>query len=292
MITEPTTRHPSLSAYGLRMRILLVGAALTAVALGLAGAQPVAASSPDPRGPSAIAAPVAGPGARADGDTWSSGSGALSDGPPGASSDGPSGASSDGPSGAEGSSDWHLYNHWTDPSWPLPDQLRGHEPGGAPWPTSTSGYGWTPPVLPPGLPPTAPPTGLPTAPPTGLPPSASSPSADPPSADVAETPEPGAAPNVPRPGAPGSPAPTGEPGARDPVAAGPQDPDLGLGDPVDPPSPTPLPATTTPVPPGQATPPILNAASDYQRTLIFSGALGLALAAIGFAMISVRRRRW
>jgi hypothetical protein len=81
------------------------------------------------------------------------------------------------------------------------------------------------------------------------------------------------------------------------VAAGPDDPDLrddlGVGDPVDQPSPTPEPTDTPdPQPRPRAVAPDMSAANDYHQTLIFSGMLGLALAAIGLMMIGLRRRRW
>lgn len=284
MITEPTARHTPFSAYGVRLRAVLVVATLAALAMGATAAQPVVAFSSDLRDLSAEthsdAHGMAGP-PRADGDVRSDAE------------------RSDGSSDASEPPDWHHYHHWTDPSWPHPDQPDDQDPAGVPWPAPTSeGHGWTPPITPPGLPHPpvlSPTTTPPTADPTETPDPGSS---DPPSG--ASPGLPGAEPDWPQPGAQGPPAPAGtEPAGkspdRDPVAAGPDDPDLGddlgLGDPVDQPSPGPT-GTTDPQPPPQAVAPEPHVADDYHLTLIFSGILGLLLALIGLAMVTLRRRRW
>ena len=92
----------------------------------------------------------------------------------------------------------------------------------------------------------------------------------------------------------GAPSPaTTDPPQRDPVAAGPDGEDLGLGETVDEPTPTPTPsADGSAAAPLRAAPVDPTPASEYRHTLIYSGVIGLALAAIGLTMVGLRRRRW
>jgi hypothetical protein len=339
MITEPTaperaSRHPY-STRGLSLRLLLLGAMLTSLAVALTGGQPVGASSTDGR-ERASDSPVLADGKPADG-RGTSGQGGPTGGEPaggrvgGQASDGAPGevvpAASAPPGFAGGAAsggsaggppdDWHLYHHWADPSWPDPGQAtgerlngRGERPrAGAPLPARTSGgYSWEPPVTPTTDPtdstgwtpspgdPADPAPGTPTGPPT-----ATWPAPDP--AEPHEQPgtpaSPPSAGDGTAPGAPGQdqqdgadgPQPTGDPLQRDPVAAGPDD-DLGLGDTVDEPPPTPEPTASEQAVPVRAAPADTAPASGYQQTLIYSGLVGLTLAAIGLTMVSLRRRRW
>ena len=84
--------------------------------------------------------------------------------------------------------------------------------------------------------------------------------------------------------------PTGDPLPRDPLAAGPDGEDLGLGETVD--QPTPTPTVDTSVLPARAGPADTTPAGEYRHTLIYSGVIGLGLAAIGLTMVGLRRRRW
>ena len=79
---------------------------------------------------------------------------------------------------------------------------------------------------------------------------------------------------------------------RDPLAAGPDDEDLGLGDTVDEPAPTPPPTTSAVAAPREVAEADTTPASGYHQTLIYSGLIGLALAAVGLMMVGMRRRRW
>ncbi len=253
-------------------------------------------------------------------------SGPASDGDPPGSDGGVVPAASASPSYSSGGSaggppdDWHHYHHWTDPSWPDPGQATGEriEPddgwprAGAPLPARTAGgYSWEPPVTPtidpspstgwtptPGDPtdPTDPAPGTPTGSATTTAPAPDPAGPD----DRPDTPTP--------PDSTGSPGgdgpdgtngpgtgamPTGDPLPRDPLAAGPDD-DLGLGETVEQPTPTPEPTPTrdTSVVPARAGTTDTTPAGEYRHTLIYSGMIGLALAAIGLTMVGLRRRRW
>lgn len=343
MLTEPTapshaSRHPY-STRGLSLRLVLLGAMLASLAIALAGGQPVGAMS-DGREPASDAVglsdgePGGGSGLRGPGGPTGSESaggaigGRASDGgvvPASSASPSPGGGTAGGPA-----DDWHLYNHWTDPSWPDPGQAtgerldpgRGHTGGGAPLPARTAGgYGWEPPMTPTTEP--APSTGWtatpgdPTDPAPGSPtgaPTTSGPAPDPATPDEeTDSPSPpgtsGTSPgSAGVPGTPGEGQPDGSDGPpsgampspvttdplqRDPVAAGPGGEDLGLGETVDEPTPTPEPsATGRTQAPLRAEPVDPTPASEYQETLIYSGLIGLLLAAIGLTMVGLRRRRW
>ncbi|WP_345512211.1 hypothetical protein [Phytohabitans houttuyneae] len=342
MTRQPTApsrapRHPY-STRGLSLRLLLLGAMLTSLAIAMSGGQPVGAAS-DGREPASDSARLAdgGPASAPGGPTGGSAAGAGSerDGEGGvvpaasASPLSPTGGSAGGPP-----DDWHRYNHWTDPSWPDPGQAAGERfdpeaqrPGGAaPLPARTAGgFGWEQPTTPTTEPTPStgwtPTPGDPTDPPPGTPtdaPSTTDPPPDPTTPDEEpETPVPPPTSETPpgTSGAPGTPvetpgqgqpdglddprtgalpAPTTtEPWPRDPVAAGPDDEDLGLGETVDEPTPTPEPSLTG----GAAAPlraqPVNPApAAEYRETLVYSGLVGLVLAAIGLTMVGLRRRRW
>lgn len=303
MSTEPiepqrTPRH-TYSARGVGLRVLLLGAMLTSLAVALTGGQRIDAWSIDGRevaNDSAIG--------RA-----SDGAPAGSDGPPGGLAPAASASPSAGPSGVP-PDDWHLYHHWTDPSWPDAGQATGEQPdlgdvragGATPIPAGTAGGNHSEPQATPTIDPTPPagwtPTpGGPTDPAPGTPtgaPTITGPEEEP------GTPTPPGGNAVP-PGSPGQdgtagPRPSvsaGDPLGRDPVAAVPDD-DLGLGETVDEPTPTPEPTAG----PGAGTVPLRVAdpdttpAGEYHQTLIYSGLVGLALAAIGLTMVGLRRRRW
>jgi hypothetical protein len=348
MIRKPTapsraSRHPY-STRGLSLRFLLLGAMLTSLAIAVAGGQPGGASSAGRERASdsvrlADGGPIGGPGPSGPGgpaggeSAGGTGSGPAGDGAPAGSDGGivpaasasplfPGGGSAGGPS-----DDWHLYNHWTDPSWPDPGQATGEQldPGveppraGAPLPARTAGgYSWEPPVTPTTEP--SPPTGWtpspddPTDPapgtPTG-PPTTTGPVQDPTNPD--EEPDSPTPPRTSSTAPPGTGVPPGTSGEdqpdgsqdgvpspgttdplhRDPVAAGPDDGDLGLGETVDEPTPTPEPSASGRAPaPLRAAPADPAPAGEYQHTLIYSGMIGLALAAIGLTMVGLRRRRW
>jgi hypothetical protein len=242
--------------HALSRRAALFGIVLTTVVAGVAGAQPVVASSPDPRDPA--------------------------------------GSSATGyqASGSDPSGDWHRYHHWTDPTWPDPDQLAG-TPTPEPTPRpERSGYGWTSPRPPLTLPPSSdwfPPTeSYPTLTSTPTMATTSTPVRPPSTED-----EPGQEPDRVN---------------RDPVAAAPDDQapsqQLDLGDPVEQPSPSPRPTVTatnsTPDAPTGSVAPIAARpvradtapTSGAQHTLVYSGMLGLALALIGLTMVGLRRRKW
>lgn len=164
---------------------------------------------------------------------------------------------------------WQNHHHWDDPWWPLPHPLAGG-------PDSPSPYPWPQPMPPPngaGAPATAlggPPGGpsIPGA--TSLAPQATG---DAPGGGVAR--------------------PT-----RDPVAAGPGEATTGLGDPVDPTTPAPAPATpvvtpiAAPVPVPASNEEDVSSSAAYHRSLMLSGLGGLIVAVAGFAIISYRRRHW
>jgi hypothetical protein len=337
MITEPiaperASRHPY-STRGLSLRLLLLGAMLTSLAVALTGGQPVGASSADGREPAGDSASLAdggpmggqGPSGAPTGGEPAGGTvgGQTSDGAPGgvvpAASASPIsvGDASSGGSAGGPPDDWHLYHHWADPSWPDPGQATGERPGagderprgGAPIPARTSGgynwdplgapttdappsTGWTPTPGDPADPAPGTPTGPPTA--TWPAPDPAEPYEQPGTSTSPPTTGDGAAPGSP--GSPGQdggegPQPTGDPHQRDPVAAGPDD-DLGLGETVDEPTPTPEPTVSAQAVPVRAQPTDTAPASGYQQTLIYSGLVGLTLAAIGLTMVGLRRRRW
>lgn len=191
-----------------------------------------------------------------------------------------------------GTGNWHSYHHRVAPAWP---EVRPQSDGGPDAPRSPaapSGYpgplsspiplpGWPAPI---GVPSGAP-TGIPhgdmpgNGPPSGRLPDDDAPPADPPGADPADA--------EPLPGSGGR--PTGTP-SRDPVAAGPGTPTLGLGDPVD--DPLPNPGATRPDKPSQALDRDARASEGYRRSLIYSGLLGLILAIIGLTIVVRHRRRW
>ncbi|MDQ7906988.1 hypothetical protein RB614_20970 [Phytohabitans sp. ZYX-F-186] len=211
-------------------------------------------------------------------------------------------ASTPKPSPSGPPDDWYRYHHWTDPSWPDPSRMTG-EPS-----RPAGGHDWVPPTTPAYEPPpstgwTATP-GDPTDPAPGTP-TGSATVTGPPyptgSAGETDTPSPprtaGAAPKTSSPpsgqhsqgGALPEPS-TEDPLPRDPVVAGPDD-DLGLGDTVDEPTPEPS-ATGRATAPPRAEPVETTPASEYQHTLVYSGAIGLTLAAVGLMMVGLRRRRW
>ncbi|BCB85890.1 hypothetical protein [Phytohabitans suffuscus] len=249
-------------------------------------------------------------------------------------------ASPSTPSGAAAGAppdDWHLYHHWTDPSWPDHGQAAGEhfEPGAAaPLPARTGGggFGWEPPVTATADPrpstswtptpadptdptdPTDPAPGTPSGPPTVTAPppdppgpggepytptpsrTADAPLDDPP--PYTDGPPSGLDPQDSTDGSASGvlpPPATRDPLQRDPVAAGPDGDDLGLGGTVDDPTPTPTPE---PFVTGRATAPLRAAqaqatpAGEYRHTLVYSGLVGLALAAIGLTMVGLRRRGW
>ncbi|WP_173077846.1 hypothetical protein [Phytohabitans rumicis] len=268
---------------------------LTTLAIGVAGAQPVVASSPDPRDPTGSSAST----------TVAGGLGSRM----GSQRSGPGQAPAGDP---QQSSDWHLYHHWTDPSWLDPGQLSGRPTTGTPTPTPeperSGGYGWPPPP-----PPLTPPSSGSWFPPTESYPPTTSPTATP-TPSLTSTPStmsPDAETSTPTPAATtgGRQGPKPDQANREPVAANPDDQapsrELGLGDPVDQPSvspspsPTPRPTVTaptagTPDEPLAVLPVRANTepTSAAQHTLVYSGMLGLALAVIGLTMVGLRRRRW
>jgi hypothetical protein len=79
----------------------------------------------------------------------------------------------------------------------------------------------------------------------------------------------------------------------DPVAGGPEDEDSGLGGTVEEPTPTPeRTASKRAAAPVRAAPTDTTPASGYQKSLIYSGIIGIVLAAIGITMVGLRRRSW
>jgi hypothetical protein len=270
-----------------------------------------------------------GTGGRLSGQAGDGPAAASDDGilPTVSASPGSPGSAPTGGAAGEPPDDWHEYHHWTDPSWPDPGQATGEQDdpgqaderqgGGAPLPAHTaSAYGLEPPITPttepspsnggtpsPGEPgdqpsSTPPVTGSPTT--TGPGPEAAGPDGEPdtptapgstdgpPGSQGQGQPDGAASPQA---GAP--PTATEDPLQRDPVAAGPSGGDLGLGDTVDEPSPTPEPGVTGGgSAPLKAAPANATPAGEYQQTLIYSGLIGLALAVTGLAMVGLRRRRW
>ncbi|MEH1124659.1 hypothetical protein [Micromonospora sp. CPCC 206061] len=168
---------------------------------------------------------------------------------------------------AEPPADWQDHHHWDDP-WPPSPHPSGEESD------SPSPYPGPPtPIAPPPNGAEAPAAGL-GAPPAGPPiPGASSP------ASASTTPGGGVAGPI-----------------RDPVAGGPGKPTTGLGDPVDPTTSGPRPATpaVTPVvaPVRAAEEEDVGSSTAYRRSLVLSGLAGLVLAATGLTMVGIRRRRW
>lgn len=320
MTTEPTarphaSRHPY-STRGLSLRVLLLGAMLTSLAIALAGGQPVGAMSSGGGEPASDSMRLSDGSGANDAPRGQGTGGTLShqasDGPPTAgvvpAASASPGATSGGWAGGP-PDDWHQYHHWTDPSWPDQDEATGGH-GSAPLPARTAGgYAWDPPSTPPDDPPPpdgwAPTPGDPADPPAGTP--TGSPTTAP-APDPAVPDEGTAAPSPPdTSGSPpdgtgvppghtqpnGAGPDTGAPPPRDPVAAGPDGEDLGLGETVDDPTPTPEPTATPPAgTPAQVAAGDPTPASKYRHTLIYSGIIGLALAAIGLTMVGLRRRRW
>jgi len=333
MIRKPTAPQGAprylYSTRGLSLRILLLGVMLSSLSIALAGGQPVGAS-PDERDPGGDSARLAsdtepgeqGKGGQAAPPDAEQGGGTLSDqasddssgeSVPAAS---PSANSPTGGSAGAPPDDWHIYNHWTDPSWPDPDE--GWPGGRAPLPArSTGGFGWEPQTTPPVDPtpstgwtqtpvdPADPAPGTPTDAPTATRPAPDPAEPDPPlpnqqtddptpplNTDAPPEHQPGSRnDDEPRIGAQPQPATT-DPLQREPVAAGPDDEDLGLGEIVDEPTPTPEPAAMSEQSIPLRAQPTNPAANEYHQTLVYSGLVGLALAAIGLTMVGLRRRRW